>query len=78
VSGLAGGPPGVGDSFGTTVTLLATGATAALTELVNPCPNDVNKITAATPMINPSMVRPDRSLFARNARMAMAMMSRTI
>src|SRR5882757_5854077 len=77
VSGLAAGPPGMADSLGTTVTLFAIGATAALTELVRPWPNEVSRMTAATPMINPSMVSPERSLLDRRARMAMATMSRT-
>ena len=35
-------------------------------------------MTAATPMISPSIVSPERSLFERRARMAMATMSSTI
>jgi hypothetical protein len=58
--------------------LLANVAIAAFTELDTPCPAETNKITAPTPMINPSMVNVERSLLARNARIAMSTVSRKI
>jgi hypothetical protein len=55
---------------------LASGWIFSLTEDCTPLPMATSRITAATPMMMPSMVNTDRSRFARKPRSAMRTASR--
>src|SRR5262249_6328157 len=78
IKSFGGPPPGTFPVEGTTLIRFASGWTFALTEVCTPLPIATSRITAATPMMIPSMVSTERNRFARNPRNAIRRASRRL